>query len=272
MLAAIIPPPATVAAVCLPGLKPVRSAAVFQWMKTRLKGWLKLNGNRPRGSTSAGLLFRLGFAGVLASAATAGRAQQVGDSAQTVRALLGGPQMARATNDGELWVYANGTKVRLRNGVVTAIEGNVVATKGISAEDASVSSGRPGETRASNAKPGNASNSSLARGAATAPRETGAVTVELPAAKPAASPKFLNGAWSLPLIVVGLAAFATVAICNLIILVTAFKESVLWGLGFLFVPFVSLIFIIKHWSETRKPFLVQVAACVAVALTFQLTT
>jgi hypothetical protein len=37
-------------------------------------------------------------------------------------------------------------------------------------------------------------------------------------------------------------------------LVVAFKESVLWGLGCMFVPFVSLIFLISHWSDTAKPF------------------
>lgn len=39
-------------------------------------------------------------------------------------------------------------------------------------------------------------------------------------------------------------------------LVVAFKESIWWGLGCLFVPFVGLIFLILHWSEAGKPFLV----------------
>lgn len=39
------------------------------------------------------------------------------------------------------------------------------------------------------------------------------------------------------------------------ILILAFKESVLWGLGSMFVPFVGLIFIIKFWEKTKKPFL-----------------
>jgi hypothetical protein len=45
-------------------------------------------------------------------------------------------------------------------------------------------------------------------------------------------------------------------------LVVAFNESALWGLGCLFVPFVSLIFLIKYWDQAGKPFLVQLAAIV----------
>jgi len=39
------------------------------------------------------------------------------------------------------------------------------------------------------------------------------------------------------------------------LLILAFQTSVLWGLGYLFVPFVSLIFIVMHWDKTKSPFL-----------------
>jgi hypothetical protein len=42
---------------------------------------------------------------------------------------------------------------------------------------------------------------------------------------------------------------------GVILLVKAFQTSVLWGLGYVFVPFVSLIFVVLHWQETKKPFL-----------------
>jgi hypothetical protein len=42
---------------------------------------------------------------------------------------------------------------------------------------------------------------------------------------------------------------------GVILLVKAFQTSVLWGLGYIFVPFVSLIFVVLHWQETKKPFL-----------------
>ena len=54
----------------------------------------------------------------------------------------------------------------------------------------------------------------------------------------------------------GIAAFIT----GILILVEAFKESLLWGLGSLIVPFVILIFVLTHWSETGKLFLYNIAA------------
>src|SRR6185369_7182655 len=38
------------------------------------------------------------------------------------------------------------------------------------------------------------------------------------------------------------------------ILIAAFNESVIWGLGCLVVPIVSLIFVITHWAEAKNPF------------------
>ena len=51
------------------------------------------------------------------------------------------------------------------------------------------------------------------------------------------------------------------------LLVVIFKEGgALWGLGSVFVPFVSLIFVITNWEPTKKPFLISLGAMiVAVA-------
>lgn len=46
---------------------------------------------------------------------------------------------------------------------------------------------------------------------------------------------------------------------GIMFLIAAFSESVLWGLGCLFIPFVSLFFLIMHWSEAKKGFLIQLA-------------
>jgi hypothetical protein len=43
------------------------------------------------------------------------------------------------------------------------------------------------------------------------------------------------------------------------LLILAFKEHILWGLGFLLVPFVSLIFVIMHWRRTWIPFVISAA-------------
>ena len=46
------------------------------------------------------------------------------------------------------------------------------------------------------------------------------------------------------------------------LLVVAFKESVWWGLGSFFLPFVSLIFVVMHWQVAKKPFLISLAGAV----------
>ncbi len=49
-------------------------------------------------------------------------------------------------------------------------------------------------------------------------------------------------------------------------LIVAFQESVLWGLGCMFVPFVSLIFLISHWRDAAKPFGLSLLGSVIIAI------
>ncbi len=49
-------------------------------------------------------------------------------------------------------------------------------------------------------------------------------------------------------------------------LVVAFQESILWGLGCLFLPIVSLVFLVMHWDKAGKPFLIQLAGVVPMIL------
>ncbi|MBX3161672.1 MAG: hypothetical protein KF773_37270 [Deltaproteobacteria bacterium] len=44
---------------------------------------------------------------------------------------------------------------------------------------------------------------------------------------------------------------------GLMFLLSAFGESILWGLGVLFVPFVSLAFLILHWRRAKDSFFLQ---------------
>lgn len=55
---------------------------------------------------------------------------------------------------------------------------------------------------------------------------------------------------------------------SIMVLVAAFRESVLWGLGCIFVPFVSLIFIIKFWDESKRGFFVSLAGLAVVVVGF----
>ncbi|PKH86203.1 hypothetical protein [Colwellia sp. Bg11-28] len=42
-------------------------------------------------------------------------------------------------------------------------------------------------------------------------------------------------------------------------LITAFKQSIVWGLLCLLVSPVSLLFLIKHWGKAKKTFFIQLA-------------
>lgn len=44
---------------------------------------------------------------------------------------------------------------------------------------------------------------------------------------------------------------------GLFFLIAAFRESLLWGLGVLFLPIVPLIFLIVHWQRAKGPFFLQ---------------
>ena len=47
---------------------------------------------------------------------------------------------------------------------------------------------------------------------------------------------------------------------GLLFLVEMFKESILWGLGGMFISPVSLIFLIMHWDAAKRPFLLQLCS------------
>ena len=48
--------------------------------------------------------------------------------------------------------------------------------------------------------------------------------------------------------------------------IVAFKESVWWGLGSIFVPFVSLIFALTHWEVAKTPFLIALLGGIMVGV------
>ena len=37
---------------------------------------------------------------------------------------------------------------------------------------------------------------------------------------------------------------------------SAFRESILWGLGVIFLPFVALVYLILDWPIAKKPFFI----------------
>jgi hypothetical protein len=48
--------------------------------------------------------------------------------------------------------------------------------------------------------------------------------------------------------------FAILVVGNIWFVINAFRVSILWGLGCLFFPFVSIFFLITNWYVARRPF------------------
>jgi hypothetical protein len=53
---------------------------------------------------------------------------------------------------------------------------------------------------------------------------------------------------------------------NIMFIVNAFKVSVAWGLGVLFLPPVGLVFLVKSWNESKKSFLLSFAGGVLLVV------
>lgn len=64
---------------------------------------------------------------------------------------------------------------------------------------------------------------------------------------------------------------ALLLVGGLLLLVEAFRERILWGLGCLLVPPVSLVFIVLHWGVAKKPFFIQLAGIAVVLVAAVLT-
>lgn len=66
----------------------------------------------------------------------------------------------------------------------------------------------------------------------------------------------------------------TCVVASLWFLALAFRQSALWGLGCLIIPFFGLVFLIMHWDKGRRPFFVNVAglALVMIGATMMGTT
>lgn len=54
-----------------------------------------------------------------------------------------------------------------------------------------------------------------------------------------------------------IAAFVCIFIGSFIVLIEAFRESVLWGVACLLLPIVTLFFLIVHWRAAKQGFVVQ---------------
>ncbi|MEQ9497006.1 MAG: hypothetical protein RIT81_09105 [Deltaproteobacteria bacterium] len=70
------------------------------------------------------------------------------------------------------------------------------------------------------------------------------------------------------LLVIGFLFMLVAMGAQLWLYVLAFQESVLWGIGSIMVPFVSLVFAIMFWDVTKKPFLISLGSSFVGGLFF----
>lgn len=56
---------------------------------------------------------------------------------------------------------------------------------------------------------------------------------------------------------------------GLMMIVAAFRQSILWGVAYLLIPFAALVFLCKYWNEAKKGFFINLAgACAFVGCCF----
>ena len=53
--------------------------------------------------------------------------------------------------------------------------------------------------------------------------------------------------------------FGVILVGKIWVLVVAFKQEVPWGVACLFIPFVSIVFLVKYWEKAARPFAVYAA-------------
>ncbi|CAM4217477.1 hypothetical protein [Acinetobacter pragensis] len=60
--------------------------------------------------------------------------------------------------------------------------------------------------------------------------------------------------------------FAVILIGAIGFLITAFKNSILWGLGCLLFSPISIVFLVLYWQDAKNPFFLQLIGILIVFL------
>jgi hypothetical protein len=66
--------------------------------------------------------------------------------------------------------------------------------------------------------------------------------------------------------VVVLLGLALILLGGVFFIIAAFRESVLWGLGVIFLPLVSLVFLIVAWPRAKNSFFLQLYGLAALMI------
>lgn len=67
-------------------------------------------------------------------------------------------------------------------------------------------------------------------------------------------------------IAIMIVAYAFILVGGIMMLIEAFRESILWGIACLLLPVVSLFFLIVHWNVAKKGFFVQLIGLAVLVL------
>jgi hypothetical protein len=182
---------------------------------------------------------------VLAMFATSS-AQEIGDSEDDVIALLGTPSASRNAASRKTCIFRNGTKVVFENGLAVEITGEATAVPLPQSESQPLT---PPAARSAQATP--------ARPRPEARTRASSQSVASPTPSANGFSKNLPDMGALGGLI-AVAGLITIVVCSVIILVQAFSKSILWGLAVFFFPIAQWLFVALYWSDTRKPFLIQI--------------
>lgn len=164
--------------------------------------------------------------------------QTVGSTEQSVVSQYGEPQMERSKGGRKTWIYSNGTRLIIANGVV--VESNISATQP-PPQRIEEKAAPPTASRPLPPKPQLQNNPSPPQAAPASPAKAQARPEKVKLSG-------LGVALVTPGLLVGLVA-------SIWFIIATFRQSILWGLACLFLPFASLIFTIVHWRVAKIPFL-----------------
>lgn len=165
-------------------------------------------------------------------------AQEVGDSEKTIQSAIGAPSMIQEVDGRQVWIYPYGSRITFEKGQVVEAKGSFVS--------------RIAQERKLN---GTHVVKTLLRPSSTSAAEGRSLSL-FQSQSGSEGRGFMglgqNNGYST---LFGTLGIIITAICSILILIEAFGESPVWGLGVLVLPIVQTIFVFTHWRETKTPFL-----------------
>jgi hypothetical protein len=170
-------------------------------------------------------------------------AQALGDTVAQTEAALGPANLSRQSGARTIWLYPDGTRVVFQQGKVVELALSQERREGVV--------GRNEIDR----EAGETAVRARAEAASTA-----SVTAPTPLGRASTEHEARGEASSMLIMALGFGLVAVAFVAQIILIVAAFRESALWGLGVLFVPIVPLVFVCMHWQRVKWPAIIALTA------------